>query len=252
MKNRTTSSPVASSAAVIAAAVAALAGVASAAPETVDMKFTGTGPGQAVKVTYGSSARDLFVGQLKHTISAGTGWAASLVGDQRTYCADLDQYVSGNTSAFTVQPVAVRASQIDGSRAAGITSALSAVYTAFGSSAALGTASNDLAAAFQIAVWEICYDYNAAVGPSSISLTSGVVRFAQTNGSPLAAGVVNQFNAIVATLGNESGGPGLYALMSPANQDQLIYVSGLVPTPGTAGLLGLGCLASFSRRRDRR
>jgi hypothetical protein len=241
-----------SAALLISVVAATFASTASAAPETVDMSFTGTGKGRNVKVTYNSSDRNLFVGQLKHTISTGTGWASSLVGDHRTYCADLDQYVSGTTSVFSVQPVSARASQVDGSRAPDITSALTNIYVSNGPAAAAATASEDFASAFQIAVWEIIYDYNADVGLASIDLTAGHTRFASTNGSPLSSGIMTQFNNIIASVGLESGGPGLYALMSGQRQDQLIYVQGLIPTPGSATLMALGSLAFIHRRRPAR
>lgn len=229
---------------VAAAAFAAFASLAAA--DTVTMSFTGTGKGQNLKVTFNGNSNNFFVGQIKHNISSGTGFGSSLVGDQITYCGDLAQYVSSSASVFTINPVETLAGGINGPTATARGQAVRNIFAAFGTSALSSSASNDLGTAFQMAVWELLYD-----GPTSVSATSGNVRFAKTDGTAISSALLTQFNTIMAAANTFSPATGAYALMSSQRQDQLIYIQNLVPTPGSAALMGLGSLCLLSRRRQR-
>lgn len=233
--------------AVAAIVTTAVAGIASA--DTVNMAFQGTGSGSNVRVTFfGNSPTNVFAGQLRHNITSATGQATSLLGERRTFCADFEQFVSSSSSVFTVVAPAdllVRGTPMGVDRA----NALSNIYSAFGNAAIDSAASNTLGSAFQVAVWEILYDYNANVGLSSINLTSGNIKFTKTDGSALSSSFVNQFNAIIAGIGSGNFAGGLLGLQSSARQDQLVFGSNLIPTPGAAAVAGLGALAMLRRRR---
>jgi hypothetical protein len=231
------------------ASLAALALATAAHADTVNMSFQGTGKGSNVHVNYFGGGIDVFAGQLKHQITSGTGVGTQLVGDWRTFCADFDQHVSGSSSVFdVVSPIelTVRGTDLGAGRAA----ALAGLYSAFGTSAGDANASNDLGAAFQIAVWEIIYDFNPSLGLGSIDLTSGNIAFSQYGGGAISGNLLNQFNALVASFTSGSAAPSLLALENGERQDQLLYGSTVsIPTPGATSLAICGILLCSRRRR---
>jgi hypothetical protein len=105
----------------------------------------------------------------------------------------------------------------------------------------------NLAAAFQLAIWEISHenltsDTDASAVLSELDISVGAMAFTDTYNSETAA----LASSMLQSLGN--GGfrtmANLFGLTSPNNQDMLI----VVPTPAIAGLAGLG-LAGMRRRR---
>ena len=222
-------------------AVASLASTSLA--DLVDMRFAGTGRGRNVQVTLGERTFGTFAGQLRHVFSNGTGAAAGLTGELVTYCTDLSQYVSSNTSTYTMLPVASApaggAMGIEKARAVG------SLYGYALDAQLTSSTSDDLATAFQLAIWEIVTDYNYALGPSSLSLDSGSFRATRTNGTAIWSSVNNILSSFFANTENTSFALSeLGAVTSGRFQDQIV----LIPSPGT-GLLAACGLVMIGRRR---
>lgn len=231
---------------VLVAAAACMGITAMASADVVTMKFTGTGKGSSVKVTLGSNSFNTFAGQLKHTITDGIGAVGStLNGSHVTFCSDLLQNTSGSNKTYTVTGVENLPNWDPMGNDASM--AIWNMYNFAGASAIASGASNDLAAAFQIAIWEIVSDFDANVGLASLNVNSGGFKAKKTDGSNLGSGIANQLSSLfaAATGVSSQGSLGLYGLRSGEAQDQIITV---VPTPGVGVLAGMG-LACFARRR---
>jgi hypothetical protein len=228
--------------AVTAAAIATVAGAASA--DVVSMKFLGTGAGQNVKWKLnGGSETSTFAGQLRHDITSGTGLGADFVGEHLTYCTDIFQYVSGSYKTFDIVALetAPNASPMGFDRA----QALYDVFSVYTDSALLSGIDNEFAAAFQVAIWEIVTDYNAGSGLASINMDSGNFKLTKVNGSSSRTSTFNAHLAdIFGTIG-AGAATNLVALSSGSAQDQLFYV----PAPGPLALAGTSMFMLARRRR---
>ncbi len=228
------------------------AALASPAPPTADMAYTGKGKGSSVKIIFDGKAFNAFSGQLKHTVSNAASPSTAINGPRLTYCVDLSQHVESAVKPYQIVDIVARMADISTTHAATRGSAIAGLYNTFGSTA-IGTTSatsNDFATAFQLAVWEIAYDFTGVA--SSINLTAGTASFKKTDGSALSSGVVNQFNTIIAAINNGPIAAGLVALRSTSYQDQLVYVPGtLIPSAGSAAMAALGGLLIARRRRAR-
>ncbi|CAN5758598.1 hypothetical protein BH11PLA1_BH11PLA1_21450 [soil metagenome] len=240
MKSTTTTS----TRAALLAAAALTAGAAVAHADMADMKFTGTGAGSNVRLTLDGANMNVFAGQLKHTIQNITGPAA-LAGEKLTFCSDILQHVTSSFAAYdiyalpTVPPLFPSATDK--------VNALNGLFQNFGASALAVNANNDLAAAFQVAVWEIVSDYDGTA--ASLSLTGGHLLTAKTDGSPLGGAILTNLNSMFAAASASSSASGaisVYAFVNGTAQDQLVAI---VPAPGTAALAGLGLLCMGRRRR---
>lgn len=223
--------------------VMALAGVAGA--DVVSVKYTGTAKGGNYGVVFNGSSMNVFAGQLKHNLSGGTGAAAGLSGEHTTFCTDLYQFVTSTTLTYDVVPLeALPSSSPMGAARA---SALLDIYTTAAGAQLSSSASNDYAAAFQLAVWEIATDFNPNVGASSLNISAGNFRATKTDGSAVSSAVQGYVNSFFAVVGAPRNGtaPQMLGLRSGSNQDQLVQV----PGPGSAAIAGLGGLLAVGRRR---
>lgn len=231
--------------------VAAVMGfTAFASADTVDMKFTGTGKGSNVKVTLTNNTFNVFAGQLKHTMQNGTGTGANLSGNYITFCSDLYETVTSSYKTYTLTDLnnLPDSSPMGFARAGAIWN----IYQAFGSSALNTNANNDLAAAFQIAIWEIATDFNPNTGLSSLNVNSGSFKAVQTNGNALTGAIATNLNNIFnAAVANVSADPSLFltGLMHSTAQDQIVATTTTIPTPATGALAALGLLCMGRRRR---
>lgn len=226
---------------------AVLAGAAQA--DTVKVKYTGKGLGRDVQMTFGSSTTNLFAGQLKHQFTDGVGPIGSTIaGELRTFCTDLTQYVTNTTKTYQV--VALQAVPGAG-MGADKAQAIRNMY-AFAHDAQFATGNNntnkDLAAAFQMAVWEIVYDYSG--GRSSLDVTTGSLKFKQTNGSALSLGVRTQLNNLFNASMTDGAYRSIVAVSNDSFQDQIVQLN-TVPMPAAAGM-GFCGLAGVAARRRRR
>lgn len=226
------------------AAAAMTAFAASAHADTIDVRFLGTGAGRNVHVNVGSSSFNCFAGQLQHELSNGTGFGEWLNGTRYTFCTDLTQTVTTTRRTYDLVTVA----DIPDSSPMGVakSNAIHDLYVVAGGAQVASGANADLAAAFQLAIWEIVRDYNPATGLSSLSLTSGNFRATQTSGSAISGSLLSQFNTLLGAIGHYGdSAPSIIGLRSDCAQDQVT----LVPAPGAIALGGLGLFCMSARRR---
>jgi hypothetical protein len=225
--------------------VAAIAAATSAQAGFVDMKYLGTGRGENVRATHFGTSTNVFAGQLKHRIQNGSGYDAVFNGDHLTFCSDFFQTVTSSYKTYEVVEVDLIPSTMP--MGASKASALEALYAASGSAALANNAAADLAAAFQLVVWEIVTDFDGTSG--SLSMTAGDFRATKTNGNALSSAVQGHLTTLfAAAFGSSEGGPALAGLRSGSNQDQIV-MGFSVPAPATAGLMVVGLVAAGRRRR---
>lgn len=232
----------------VAAVIAASSGTVLA--DQIDVRFTGTGRGQNVRITYptpsGPASQNVFAGQLLHDLRNGTGVAAGLSGVYTTFCTDVAQYVTSTTRRYDVVSISLLPSSdpMGADKAAAI---LDLYNFAAGTVLSSGV-SNEMAAAFQLALWEIVTDYNPGVGRTSLNVTNGGFRATQTNGSALSSGVNTHLNSLFNAIGTTgAGGAVLLGLSSGSAQDQILTT--VIPAPGALALAGMGLMGLARRRR---
>ncbi|MCW5769746.1 MAG: hypothetical protein KIT19_13795 [Phycisphaeraceae bacterium] len=225
-----------------AAAIATIAGAASA--DIVTMKFLGTGAGQNVKWRLnGGSETSTFAGQLRHDITSGTGIGADWVGEHLTYCTDIYQYVSNSYKTFDI--VSLDTAPNSNPMGAGRAQALYDVFSIYAPMVIEAGINNELAAAFQVAIWEIVTDFNPGVGVSSLNVDSGNFKLTKVNGSSSrSAAFNNHLTDIFGAIG-VGAATNLVALTNGGAQDQLFYI----PAPGPLALAGTGLFMLARRRR---
>lgn len=230
----------------IAAAIAAMVS-APALADTVDVKFLGTGAGTSVKINLNGNQTNVFAGQLIHHFSNGTGAGAQLNGTFVTFCTDLTEYVTSTTKTYNV--VGIEDMPNSAPMGAAKAQAIADLYAyAAGSQIALA-ATDNIAAAFQIAVWEIVTDFNALAVNNGLSLSAGSLKVTKTNGSSLGSTLTSTIAAMFSALGTNSSGSGILGVSRAGSQDQLVVVP--LPAPGILALAGLGGVVALRRRLAR-
>lgn len=219
----------------------------------LNMHLVDTGAGRNVKISFydGETLTDsvnVFAGELVHRISGATGRDAALNGDHITFCPDVLERTTTTPTVYrvvNVEELPIRSSMtlaMGQARA----DAIKMVYGDAAARMAGDTMSNNFAAAFQLMVWEIVNDYDAGVGVASLDLGAGSLRFSQTNGGGLWAGLLTEFNALKDRIASGADlFQGLTGIAAEGFQDQIV----LIPTPATVALAGLGGLLLAGKRR---
>lgn len=220
----------------------ALAGFAQA--DFVDVTYTGTGAGSSVTVNSPVRNGNVFAGQIHMTLTNSTG--IDLNGNWIVFCSDLGQNVSGGTNTYEVLPVSSLPQ--GGGMGAAKAAAIADMYAFAAGSQLLGTTSNSLATAFQIAIWEIVHDFDANASGNGLDVTAGLFSATKTDGSAFSATLMGHVASLFAAIGNTQGAS-IVGLGHPGKQDQILEVSGFVPGPGVLATGALGLLLSAGRRR---
>lgn len=228
----------------IVAAAFALTFAGTASADVVTMKFVETGAGQNIKFKLnGGSEKSVFAGQLRHTITGGTGIGADWAGDHLLFCTDIYEYVSKSSKSFEIIGLEDAPNSVP--MGADKAQAIYDVYNAFGGATMIAGIDNEFAAAFQIAVWEIVTDFNADSGLASLDLGTGNFKVTKVNGKSARTATFNDYlSDIFGAIGSGSSA-GVVALSNNGAQDQLF----VIPAPGSVALAGSGLLMLGRRRR---
>lgn len=229
---------------VVCAMMFTAAGAGAAMADTVEMRYVGTGLHRSITLS-GVVNTTVHAGELVHEFRNGTGAAASLNGLITTFCTEVTQHVSSNWKVFTLTEA-----ENAPSPGSGMGEAKAAMLARlYGIAGGQQHESADFAAAFQMMVWEIVYDYDpAAAGTGNLSRTSGNLRFS-SNGSYFGA-VSTIFESLRTALLAETGVPtmNIAAVVNGTAQDQLLVLMPL-PSAGAMALAGLMGVAGVRRRR---
>lgn len=233
----------------LAAAVAS-AVAASAEATTWTLTFTNVSPNMIVGINYngGRSFNAGPAGSFSSVYAGRMQWNGPYGKTYTTYCTQLNEHINwGQTVTYTETavenvPDAPGSPGPMGSIKAAILRDLYARHYA----AVKASSSNELNAAFQLAVWEITHENIAAANASAalaqLSFTNGAMQMNGSNASLLATA-----NSLLADLG--IGGfrsfDGLFGLTHESAQDQLM----VVPLPVPAMLAGVGLLGVIGLRR---
>ncbi len=228
----------------ILAAVAALASFAAlSSADTVNMSYVGTGHGDNARITSPSGTLSVFAGQLKHSITGGTGVGTMFSGQYVTFCSDITQYVSSSSSTFQV--VGVNELRFGAPMGLDKAAAINRMFTFAGGAEVSPTVDNSFAQAFQLAIWEVIYDYSNSGGRTALDIGGGSFSATKTNGNAFSTAVNNHLSDFFDAAVSGNAATPLLGLGSESRQDQIIHV----PAPGAAALAGVGLLLVGARRR---
>jgi hypothetical protein len=225
------------------AAAAAVACTASAQPtNTVEMRFVDDGLGRIITLL-GPQAGGVFtfpIGQYLYEFRNGVGDGAFLEGTLTTFCIDLTAANPPGWATFDVLPVADSPKP---GPAMGSAKAQAIVDVFVGADGRQYTDA-DWAAAFQMALWEIVYDFDGS-NASSLDVTAGNVQFISP--APYFPTVLSNFNTLRSFIGTNSTLDILRGVTHNDFQDQLV----IIPAPGAVALATLGFGLALVRRRRR-
>ena len=231
------------------AAVIVAAAAATAHADIVQMGFTGTGRGQKVQITMGSSQTGTFAGQLMYTVTDATGVGEQLLGENAFYCTDLFQTVSRTNLEYQITGLTEvpDAAPMNASQAGAIRD----IFAYANEEQFSSETSNAFAAAFQLSVWEIVSDYDSTLGRESLDIDSGWFQASGWRNASLGSDVLGYMGDLFDAVGTDIAyGGSVLAFQSEFAQDQLRSVPGrAIPTPGSTASLALGLLVTVGRRR---
>lgn len=224
------------------AVVSLLAAAGAASADTVEARFVGSGLHRTVQVS-GVANVTVAAGELIHEFRNGQGAAAGLSGQIRTFCTEVTQLVNSSWRVFDL----VDASHAPNPGTPMGQAKAEQLARLYDIAAGQQNTSANFAAAFQMMVWEIVYDFNPAdLGTGNLSRTGGNIRF--LGGDSHFGAVSAIFDSLRTGLLAHNGVPtaSIAAIVNGGSQDQLVMIP--LPSAGAMGLAGLGLLAARRRR----
>lgn len=226
-----------------AAAAFLAAFAATVQADIVNMHYTGLGSGHRVQINAGDRALSTFAGQLIHNVtSADEGWRLG-IGAQPFFCTDLYQNTSSSVKPYTLSGL----NEVPDSQPMSAQTALAvkSLFAAAGQAQFDGDAPDDLAAAFQLALWEVVSDYDSDLGRSSLDIESGWFSARNAGGGTLSVGLQDRLGTFFDAVADGERFQGeIFALRSSSAQDQLASI----PTSGSIASLCLGLALAYGRR----
>lgn len=215
---------------------------AAFAVNTVEATRVGYGLTQNICVT-GTQVGGTFtfpVGQFVYNFRNGVGEGALLSGDTISFCTDLAQDVFPGYALYNVMPLAAAP---DPGPVMGAAKA-QAIADVWAAAAGQQFTSAAYAAAMQMLVWDIAYDFTGSA--SSVDVAAGNVQY-QVTSSTVGhfASTVAIFDSLKAAIGSNAPLGVLRAVTNGQNQDQLVFI----PAPGAIALFGAAALMVARRRR---
>lgn len=225
---------------------------ASYAQGTVDLKFVGTGKGRTdLYLKFDDKQANVFAGQLFHEAKGGVGSLAYLSGKTvTTYCAEATEYVSRTFTDYAAVKPSGLAPSIWKTNGAAKDTAIDMLYRNAAGNQTKATVDKDYAAAFQLAVWKIGYDFNGS--DSSLDFSSGRFKAGMTSTTGLnttITGYLTQLFSGIGTSAFPANTSSVVGLTSDCAQDQLIEA---VPEPASMAVLGGGALMMLRRRKQKK
>lgn len=215
--------------------IVAGASAAVAQGDVLTLTFQNVSPGAGVQYSLNSG------GDFNGTTAGVMNW----VGGYETFCIQLEEYISGGQQVtYNVLDVADVPDAEPGAMGTFRAGLIEDLYARNYAS----IASDEDAAAFQVAIWEIVHERGDTFNPltlGDLGLSTGTARFTSVNGNVLTlagdllAGLGGAYNDEFLTFSSLRG------LSNETRQDQLIVV------PGPGALAGIIGVAAMRRRRRR-
>jgi len=235
----------------VCAAIGAFSVAGAARADDLNLTFAGHGAGQTVQASLGNQSWNVFAGRLLHNTSGGTGALASAPVGITTFCVDILQAHATGPTMYNSSSVALLSGNTGLTNLGG--GKQQAIYDLYQAADNLQfTAFSGFAAAFQIAVWEVVYDYSTTLPNHGLSVTGGNFRASAPGQSGLSAALAAKVQMLLGHVGTGATAGGLMGLRSGSFQDQLfVGQTPLVPVPHAVwvGLSGLGLAAGLQWRR---
>lgn len=234
----------------VAATAIAGAAAASANATTWTMTFTNVTPSSIVGINY-NGARSFSAapaGSYNSVYAGRMQWNGPYGKSYTTYCTQLNEYISWNQTVTYTETEIENVPDAPGSPGpmGSIKAALLRDLYARHYATVKASSSNDLNAAFQVAVWEITHENinaaNAAAAVGQLNVLTGALQMNGANAGVLSA-ATNLLNGL--GFGGFKSFDGLVGLSHLTAQDQLI----VVPVPVPALMAGLGLLGIAALRR---